>query len=174
MSALTLADMPLSSDALLEKLRDLSIAFDLFEHPPLHTVGESKEVQDAMDPTGTGFHIKNLYLRDAKKRNILVSLEQDQTVDLKALAAQIEKAKLSFGSTDRLMEFLGVLPGAVSPLTMITGAPKGVSVYLDVRMKEAERVYMHPLVNTRTVAMSGAELQSVLLAFGAEPVWISF
>lgn len=174
MATLSLADMPMSSDALLEKLRDLSIAFDLFEHVPLHTVGESKEVQHAMDPSGTGFHIKNLYLRDAKKRNVLVSLEQDQKVDLKALATQIEKAKLSFGSPDRLMEFLGVLPGAVSPLTMVTGAPQGVSVYLDARMKEAERVFMHPLVNTRTVAMSGAELQNVLQAFGADPVWIAF
>lgn len=172
--SLTLEDMPVSSDDLLETLRSHGINFELFEHVALRTVDDAKSVQMNMDPDGTGFHIKNLYLRDAKKKNVLVSLEQDQAVDLKKLAQDIGTAKLSFGSADRLMEFLGVLPGAVSPLTMVTGAPQGVTAFLDERMKSAPRVYMHPLINTRTVVMSGADLEKTLDIFGAAPHWIAF
>ncbi|MEN8710095.1 MAG: prolyl-tRNA synthetase associated domain-containing protein [Paracoccaceae bacterium] len=171
---LTLTDMPVSSDDLLTRLRDHGISFNLFEHEPLRTVEDAKLVQSHMDPNGTGFHIKNLYLRDAKKRNVLVSLEQDQSVDLKALAKQIETGKLSFGSADRLMEYLGVLPGAVSPLTMVTGAATGVTAYLDRRMRAACAVYMHPLINTRSIVMSGTDLEKTLTLFGAAPIWIDF
>lgn len=38
-------------------------------------------------------------------------------------------SNLSFGSTDRLMKDLGILPGAVTPLSMITGAKNDVSLF---------------------------------------------
>ena len=44
---------------------------------------------------------------------------QDTIIDLKSLAEKIKMGRLSFGSQERLMENLGVLPGAVSPFAMI-------------------------------------------------------
>ena len=64
-----------------------------------------------------GAHIKNLYLRDRKKRNFLVVAQEDRQIDLKSLGGQIGSDRLSFGSADRLFEMLGVRPGAVSPFT---------------------------------------------------------
>ena len=73
---------------------------------------------------GGGFngHIKNLYLRDHKKKNILLIAEQDRQIDLKTLHLKLGTGRLSFGSADRLMEYLGVpdsqgpiRPGAVTP-----------------------------------------------------------
>ena len=166
-------DLPVSSDALLQQLDGWGIEYRLFEHVPLRTVEDSKAVQAELLPTGPGvLHIKNLYLRDRKKRNYLVTLEQDREIDLKALGGELGAGGLSFGSPDRLMEFLGIRPGAVSPLAMVTGAGTGVRLVLDRAVERAGTICLHPLVNDRTVAMTPAALLDVLDRFGAEITWL--
>ncbi|MBO9402287.1 prolyl-tRNA synthetase associated domain-containing protein [Shimia sp. R9_3] len=151
--------LPVSSDALLAQLEAWGLDYALHEHVPLRTVEDAKSVEAAMEVAGErAFRVKNLYLRDKKKRNYLVTLEQDREIDLKALGAQLGVGNLSFGSADRLLENLGVRPGAVTPLAMINGAEKGVRFFMDADVQGADRIYMHPLVNDRTVAMSVADL----------------
>ncbi|MBO9474547.1 prolyl-tRNA synthetase associated domain-containing protein [Shimia sp. R10_1] len=151
--------LPVSSDALLAKLDAWGLAYTLHAHVPLRTVEDAKSVEAAMMVEGErAFRIKNLYLRDKKKRNYLVTLEQDREIDLKALGAKLGVGNLSFGSADRLLENLGVRPGAVTPLAMINGAAKGVRFFIDADVKNADRIYMHPLVNDRTLAMDVADL----------------
>ena len=162
--------LPVSSDALIGRLREQGVAFELYEHVPLRTVGDSKAVQGRDVPEGPDrVNIKNFYLRDRKKRNYLVVLEQDREVDLKALGA----ANLSFGSADRLMEFLGVRPGAVSPLAMVNGTQSGVRLFMDDALRGAGLVHVHPLVNDRTLAMTPDTLLSVLAGWGAEVTWFA-
>ncbi|WIY26515.1 prolyl-tRNA synthetase associated domain-containing protein [Parasedimentitalea psychrophila] len=154
-----LDQMPLSSDALLAQLDGWGLGYILHEHPPLHSVGEAKEVEAAMVVPGEqALRVKNLYLRDGKKRNYLVTLEQDRKIDLKELGAELGVGKLSFGSPKRLMQHLGILPGAVTPLSMITGVQNEVVFYMDGAAQQADVIYMHPLINTRTVAMTRADL----------------
>lgn len=161
--------LPVTSDALIAQLDALGIVYARHDHVPLRTVADAKQVQDAM---GAGLHIKNLYLRDRKKKNWLVTLEQDRDIDLKRLGDQIGAAGLSFGSEERLMEHLGIRPGAVSPLAMVTGAKTGVTLVLDGAVRAAHAVHMHPLVNDRTLALAPADLMRWLDAIGCAPVWL--
>ena len=166
-------NLPISSDALLRRLRDWGLGYELHEHVPLRTVQEAKAVEAAMIVPGErALRIKNLYLRDKKKRNYLVTLEQDRAVDLKGLGARLGVGTLSFGSPERLMQVLGVRPGAVTPLAMITGAGNGVRFFLDGAARDAERIYMHPLVNDRTVAMSRADMMTFFERIGVTPEWL--
>jgi Ala-tRNA(Pro) deacylase len=166
--------LPVSSDALIERLRAQGVGFEYYEHVPLRTVEDAKTVQGSVIPDAPGaVHIKNFYLRDRKKRNYLVVLEQDRAVDLKALGAAIGAANLSFGSAERLMEFLGVRPGAVSPLAMVNGAGAGVRLFMDEAVRDADLLHVHPLVNDRTLAMTPTALLSVLEDWGAEVSWIA-
>ena len=65
---------------------------------PLRTVEESKKVQGQFLSSGQGGgHIKNLYLRDNKKRNVLLVAEQDRQIDLKTLNAKLGTGRLFFG-----------------------------------------------------------------------------
>ena len=62
--------LPISSDALLNSLDNWKISYIRTDHVPLRTVEESKKVQNKfLSATDGGGHIKNLYLRDKKKRN---------------------------------------------------------------------------------------------------------
>ena len=142
--------LPISSDTLLETLKEWSISYNLFEHVPLRTVEDSKKVEGIFISTENGGgHVKNLYLRDKKKRNILLVAEQDQAIDLKKLSKNLNFSNLSFGSPERLMQNLGVRPGAVTPLSMINGVNNNVSLFMDKALRNKTVIYIHPLVNDR-------------------------
>ncbi|MBE1292319.1 MAG: prolyl-tRNA synthetase associated domain-containing protein [Rhodobacteraceae bacterium] len=166
--------LPVSSDALLAQLDAWGLGYVLHEHVPLRTVEDAKAVEAAMVVPGeAAFRVKNLYLRDKKKRNYLVTLEQDREIDLKALGKQLGVGGLSFGSADRLMQNLGVRPGAVTPLAMINGAEAGVRFFIDAAAKDADKIYMHPLVNDRTVAMDVSDLWVFFAKIGVTPEMLS-
>ncbi|UWQ45902.1 prolyl-tRNA synthetase associated domain-containing protein [Leisingera aquaemixtae] len=165
--------LPVSSDALLKQLDDWGIAYQLHTHVPLRTVEDAKAVEDQfMVPGENALRLKNLYLRDKKKRSYLVTLQQDREIDLKALGAELGIGNLSFGSADRLLENLGIRPGAVSPLAMITGVEKGVTFYMDAQAQEADVIYMHPLVNDRTVAMKRDAVMAFFEKAGVAVNWV--
>jgi Ala-tRNA(Pro) deacylase len=165
--------LPVSSDDLLQKLRDQGVAFTYHEHVPLRTVEDAKGVERGLIEEGeTPFRLKNLYLRDKKKRNYLVTLEQDRDIDLKALGARLGVGNLSFGSADRLLENLGIRPGAVSPLAMLNGQGKGVRFFMDAAARDADRIYMHPLVNDRTIGMTPSDLNAFFDQIGVTPEWL--
>lgn len=166
--------LPVSSDALMQQLEAWGIAFTRHDHVPLRTVEESKKVQDMFLPSDAGGgHIKNLYLRDNRKRNLLVVAEQDRKIDLKALHQMLGTGRLSFGSADRLMEHLGVRPGAVTPLAMITGAKTGVQLFIDAGLRDCTQIYPHPLVNDRTLGMTVAGLETFFDKVGVSPTWVT-
>ncbi|KPA23270.1 Prolyl-tRNA editing protein ProX [Shimia sp. SK013] len=168
-------EMHQQSDRLLSQLAGWGIDVTLHTHVPLRTVEDAKSVEAAMVVEGeAAFRVKNLYLRDKKKRNYLVTLEQDREIDLKTLGKQLGVGGLSFGSADRLFEMLGIRPGAVSPLAMATGAEKGVRFIIDSSVREAARIYMHPLVNDRTVAMDVVDLWPFMDRVGATPEFLEF
>ena len=163
----------MSPEDLLSRLDHLGLTYQNTHHVALKTVEDSKKVQHQfLSSTEGGGHIKNLYLRDRKKRNHLIVAEQDQAIDLKNLSKTINAAGLSFGSSDRLMQNLGVLPGAVTPLSMINGAVNGVTLYLDQNLRDCTQIYMHPMVNTQTVAMSPTDLETFLTSLECSYSWV--
>ena len=165
--------LPLSSDALLETLKEWSISYKLFEHVPLRTVEDSKKVEGIFISTENGGgHVKNLYLRDKKKRNVLLVAEQDQAIDLKKLSKNLNFSNLSFGSPERLMQNLGVRPGAVTPLSMINGVNNNVSLFMDKALRNKTVIYIHPLVNDRTIEMTIENLEKFFSKIGVNFEWI--
>ncbi len=151
-------DSHLSSDVLLEKLSDLGISYSKFLHPPLFTVQDAKKYQKDM----VGLHVKNLFLRDKKKNNFLIVAEQDSQIDLKFLHEKIGSNRLSFGSSDRLMEFLGVRPGAVSPLALINDISNSVKLFFDSSLDSQETLHFHPLINDITIGIKLSEFYRFL------------
>lgn len=165
--------LPVSSDALLAQLDAWGLGYRLHEHVPLRTVEDAKGVEnEIMVPGESALRVKNLYLRDRKKRNYLVTLEQDRDIDLKALGAELGAKNLSFGSAERLLENLGIRPGAVSPLAMINGVGNNVRFVMDEAAKEAEVIFMHPLVNDRTVVMTREDMLAFFERIGCEVTWL--
>lgn len=163
--------MAVSEDALYARLDALGIGRQTVEHPPVYTVEESQALRGRL----TGAHIKNLFLRDRKKRLWLCTVLEDREVDLKALRRRLgAQGNLSFGSAELLMEVLGVIPGAVTPLAVISDTEGRVTMVLDEGVLTHQTVNAHPLRNDRTTTLASADLLRFLEAEGHPPVRIDF
>ena len=157
--------------ALFDRLVELEITFENHEHPPLRTVAESQALRGELP----GAHIKNLFLRDKKRRYFLVTVREEREVDLKWLRRTIgAQGTLSFGSADALADLLGVEPGAVTPLSVINDAESIVTAFLDKSLMTADTVNAHPLRNDMTTAISGTDLERFMIAENHPPEIIDF
>jgi Ala-tRNA(Pro) deacylase len=140
-------------------LRGLGIRFDPYQHPPIATAEEGELHWAGIDAV----HCKNLFLRNQKgTRHYLVILAHTKRADLRAVADQIGDGKLSFASPDRLMKYLGVTPGSVSPFGLIHDHDHHVRVYLDRELKHAPRISFHPNINTATFVLSYSDFERFL------------
>ena len=136
---------------LLAQLAELGIAPTVFRHPPLHTVAESQAQRGQMP----GGHIKNLFVRDKKRRYWLVTVPEDAEIDLKALRHVLgATGNLSFGAPDALVELLGVRPGAVTPFAVMNDRDGQVSFALERSLLDMSPVNAHPLHNEATIAVT--------------------
>ena len=149
-------------------LQALSIPYDVVEHPAVFTVEESR----AVDGDIPGAHTKNLFLKDAGGRFWLVTVPAALRADLKALPAAMGAKRVSFGKGEDMERLIGVTPGSVTPLAAIADADGAVTIVLDASLAAADRVNCHPLRNTATLGLSGADLVRALTHWGHPPVII--
>jgi Ala-tRNA(Pro) deacylase len=148
-------------DALFARLETLGIAVTTYHHAAVFTVEEARVVRGDIP----GGRSKNLFLRDKKGQMALFSAPAGLAVDLKRLAQLIgARGRLSFGSDERLMKYLGVLPGAVSPFAIINDTGHAVRVVLERRLLEAEPLNFHPLDNTMTTSIAAQDVLRFLEA----------
>jgi Ala-tRNA(Pro) deacylase len=139
------------------------IPFERFAHPPVFTVEEAERYWADIPAA----HCKNLFLRNVKgTRHYLVILGHSKKADLKALSARLGDDKLSFASPDRLMRYLHLTPGAVSPFGLIHDSAREVIVVLDPDLADTERIGFHPNVNTATITLPTVDFLRFLEARG--------
>jgi Ala-tRNA(Pro) deacylase len=158
--------MPISPADLFAALDRLGIAQSTVTHPPLFTVGQSQGLRGQIP----GGHTKNLFLRDKKGALYLVTAEEDAAIELKSLHRRLgASGRFSFGSADLLMETLGVVPGAVTPLAAINDSARRVTVVLDAALMEHAVINCHPLANTMTTSLARDDLVRFLQETGHPP-----
>ena len=146
-------------------LADNQIEYERHDHPPVYTVADVERLVPPLPAAKT----KNLFLRDKKgKRHFLVVVPAKKRVDIKALSNVIGAGHLSFGSPDRLKRHLGVDPGSVTILAVVSDPEQAVEVYFDEVLWREEAFQFHPLVNTSTLLIQRDSLERFLKATGHE------
>jgi Ala-tRNA(Pro) deacylase len=142
------------------------VAHRTIEHEPVFTVEQSAPLHDAIP----GRHTKNLFLKDADGTLFLVTAPALLPLDLKRVAALIGAKRLSFGKPELLLEVLGVEPGSVTTLAAINDREGRVRVVLDRSLAGEDDVGVHPLRNSATTVLRGAELARWLATIGHAPL----
>jgi len=155
-------------DELFTHLEALGIETETHHHQPVFTVAESMALRGKLP----GAHCKSLFLKDKKGVMWLVVALEDRRLDMKALGTLIGSARLSFARPERLVTYLGIEPGAVTPFALINHRGRdnhGIRVILDAEMMQAAVVNYHPLVNTATTALTPADLLRFVADCGHQP-----
>ncbi len=160
--------LPVGPDELFGLFDELGIVVGTVEHEPIWTVAESLERWGEL----SGAHTKNLLLSTKKGRLVLYSCRASQAVNLKALAAALAASRFSFASPERLMEVLGVRPGAVSPLALINDHGRLVEMIVEHALLGEEPLNFHPLANTMTTSITSGDLVRFLEAIDHPPVLV--
>lgn len=147
-------------DTILNELNSQGINYKEVEHEAVYTI-------ENMDKLGNIFEnakiCKNLFVRDQKgKRHFLIVMPEEKRAPLLEIAQKIESTKLSFASEERLMKYLKLLPGSVSPLAIINDEEKEVEVILDEDLKNEKLLGVHPCVNTSTLLITPQDLEKYI------------
>lgn len=161
-----LPPLPVPAAALLATLADLGVAYNLYHHKPVFTVAESLDIERDIP----GAHCRNLFVRDKKETMFLVVARNETMIDLKKLSTLLGCGRLSFGSAERLWQYLGVRPGSVCPFSIINDKDKAVTIVLDKTMMQNDIVNYHPMENHMTVGLSPDDLVKFIKQAGHEPV----
>ena len=158
--------MPKTPEQLFDFLAELGISVTTVKHPPLYTVADSQALRGEI----AGGHTKNLFLRDKKQAVYLVTALEDADIDLKGLHRVLgASGRFSFGSSDLLLELLGVTPGSVTPFGALNDTAGRVTVVLDAPLMEHAVINAHPLTNTMTTSVTREDLVKFLEATGHPP-----
>lgn len=147
-------------EKVLEKLNELKIDYKEIEHKPVYTIEEMDELGDIFENAKI---CKNLFVRDQKgKKHFLIVLPEEKRAPLSEIANKIESTKLSFASEERLMKYLKLTPGAVTPLAVINDENSEVVVVLDEDLKKEKLLGVHPCVNTATILITPENLEKYI------------
>ena len=144
---------------LYEVLNELSVPFEYHEHPPVATI------EDAIThwKDYNSGRCKNIFFRNHKgDRHYLVILEHLAQLNIKDLEKRLKQGKLTFASDQRLMKYLGLMPGSVSPFGLINDKEKHVHLFLDEKLLGFERLAFHPNINTATLIISKTDFMRFL------------
>ena len=145
-----------------EALEALGVPYEVWEHPAVYTIEE----MDALHLPDPSVVVKNLFLRDAKgKQHFLVVLQKDKQADLRALGEHLG-VKLIFASEERLMKYLGLEKGAVTPFGILNDTERAVEVLLDADLECMPLIGVHPNENTATVVLKPADLVRIIERHG--------
>jgi Ala-tRNA(Pro) deacylase len=146
-------------EIVLQALENLNIPYKLYEHPPAPTIGEAMKYWKDIDAR----HCKNLFFRNHKgNRHYLVILEHSSVLNIHELEKKLKQGKISFASDERMMKYLGLMPGSVSIFGLINDLEKHVHVFLDKKLLTADRISFHPNINTASVVISFSDFEKFL------------
>lgn len=153
-----------------EFLDNHGIAYRLFNHNAVETMDDCKEVAKT---TGAEF-CKNLFLQNRQGTEyFLLLIDQNKKFRTAEVSKLIGKARLSFGDSDKLYEYLGVYPGAITPIGLIFDTDKVVNVLVDKALIKMDEISVHPLVNNATLVLKTKDiLCSLMEVTGHKPVFI--
>lgn len=152
-----------------ETLEQLGISFDYYEHPPAPTAEIASQYWKDIEAA----HCKNLFFRNHKgNQHYLVIFHYKQQLSIRDLEQKLKQGKLTFASPERMMKWLGLTPGSVSPLGLIHDGTRHVELFLDANLLKADRISFHPNLNTASLVIAMPDFLKYLENCGNQCSWI--
>lgn len=153
----------------LDVLDSKGIKYELVEHEEVHTI-EDMEKLGLLDK---GYVCKNLFLRNANgKMHFVLSCHHSKDINVQEIAKKIGSTRLSFGSAERLMKYLKLENGYVSPFGVLNDESKSVIFVFDRELQGKDRVGFHPNTNTATVYLAFNDVKKIIEEHGNDVVFI--
>ena len=157
-------------ECVYDLLERLGVPFERVDHDAVGTIEGCAEIEKLLDIE----ICKNLFLRNSKgDQYYLLMLPGGKHLVTKDLAKKIGSTRLSFGTPEKMEEYLDITPGSVSVLGLMNDHGNNIQFLVDNDIKKWEYFGCHPCINTSSLKIKTADLFSKILpAVGHEPVFV--
>ena len=154
----------MNKQQIYDYLNQENVWYEITEHEAVYNMAELSNIEIPYPE----YDAKNLFVRDDKKRNYyLITVKGDKRVNLKEFRKNNNTRPLSFASADDLMEIMGLIPGAVTPLGLLNDTECKVTLFLDNDfIGYLGLIGVHPNDNTATVWIKANDLVTLIQQHG--------
>lgn len=141
-------------------LDDLGISYGRVDHAPAENMEDCKAIDLALGAV----MCKNLFLCNRQKTAFfLLLMPADKPFKTKELSSQIQSARLSFAGADSMLEYLDILPGAVSVLGLMNDKDNAIRLLIDEDLLRDEYIGCHPCVDTSSLKLKTDDVLNTFL-----------
>lgn len=138
----------------------LGIAYDRVDHARADTMEDCRRIEEVL----VAPVCKNLLLCNRQGTAFyLLLMPGDKPFRTKELSAQIQSARLSFASAEKMVEYLDIHPGALSVMGLMNDSEHRVQLLIDEDVLAKEWLGCHPCVNTSTLRMKTEDVIKTFL-----------
>ena len=156
-----------------QTLDSLGIPYTSYRHSAANTMEDCSEIDQKLGISA--IHCKNLFLCNRQgTAYYLLLICAEKMFKTADVSKQLGVARLSFGKEDKLWEYLGTTPGAVTPMGLLFDRDRAVRLIMDRDILEGEYVVFHPCDNTESLVMKTADFMEIFLKHvGYTPTFVT-
>ena len=151
-------------------LDQLNIEYQRIDHEEANTMEVCLEIEKTLKST----ICKNLFLVNSNKSQYyLLMLKENKKFKTKVISKQINSSRLSFGSNEKMLEYLDITPGSVSLLGLMNDHDFKVQLLMDKDLLQDEYLGCHPCINTSSLRIKMKDVfEKIIPALHHEPIFV--
>ena len=151
-------------------LDQLNIDYQRIDHEEANTMKVCLEIEKTLKST----ICKNLFLVNSNKSQYyLLMLKENKKFKTKVISKQINSSRLSFGSDEKMLEYLDITPGSVSLLGLMNDHDFKVQLLMDKDLLQDEYLGCHPCINTSSLRIKMKDVfEKIIPSLHHEPIFV--
>ena len=151
-------------------LDQLNIDYQRIDHEEANTMEVCLEIEKTLKST----ICKNLFLVNSNKSQYyLLMLKENKKLKTKVISKQINSSRLSFGSDEKMLEYLDITPGSVSLLGLMNDHDFKVQLLMDKDLLQDEYLGCHPCINTSSLRIKMKDVfEKIIPSLHHEPIFV--
>lgn len=151
-------------------LDQLNIDYQRIDHEEANTMEICLEIKKTLKST----ICKNLFLVNSNKSQYyLLMLKENKKFKTKMISKQINSSRLSFGSDEKMLEYLDITPGSVSLLGLMNDHDFKVQLLMDKDLLQDEYLGCHPCINTSSLRIKMKDVfEKIIPSLHHEPIFV--
>lgn len=151
-------------------LDQLNIKYQRIDHEEANTMEACLEIEKTLNST----ICKNLFLVNSNKSQYyLLMLKGHKKFKTKVISKQINSSRLSFGSDEKMLEYLDITPGSVSVLGLMNDHDLKVQLLMDKDLLDDDYLGCHPCINTSSLKIKMEDVfEKILPAIYHQPIFV--
>lgn len=157
-------------ERIYDLLDQLNIDYQRIDHEEANTMEVCLEIEKTLKST----ICKNLFLVNSNKSQYyLLMLKENKKFKTKVISKQINSSRLSFGSDEKMLEYLDITPGSVSLLGLMNDHDFKVQLLMDKDLLQDEYLGCHPCINTSSLRIKMKDVfEKIIPSLHHEPIFV--